>query len=66
MTWEYDDGSKFGYTCHYADGTKETNLTYMQANEILDSTRDSDNPCVSITPPGYGEDCDPSRDRRNL
>ena len=50
----FDDGSKRGYTCHFKDGTKETNLTYLESLRIFDEARESDNPC-SVTPPGYGE-----------
>ena len=49
-----DEGSKRGYVCHYRDGKKVTNLTYLESLELFNEDLETANPC-SITPPGYGE-----------
>ena len=59
----YNDGSKFGYTCVYEDGTKVTNLSYLDSLELFDKARDTDNPC-SIQAPGFGMDCSPENRKR--
>ena len=57
------EGSKLGYTCVYRDGSKVTNLSYIDSLELFDEAFDTDNPC-SIQAPGYGMDCSPENRKR--
>ena len=57
------EGSRLGYTCVYRDGTKVTNLSYIDSLALFDEAFDTDNPC-SIQAPGYAMDCSPENRKR--
>ena len=46
-----NDETGRGWTCHFKDGSKKTNLTYLESLTIFEEAFDTDNPC-NVTPPG--------------